>query len=432
MKHTMKLLTLSTLLFMIAALPLRAYTLRAAHETPVLDGMDTGDWTGGLIVTANGVLMKAAYDRDNLYILTQWIDASMTESIRKDQWRYLDPDWSQSGNEDRIAIMWDIGTTPQGASCENMCHPPRMYTSEGTVDLWHWKATRTNPMGYADDYFMIAIQDTVTGGETQFGDGGNNTYDGNGIGDPNPAFMASTDPNALIDFLLRDTETFHVYDPYGVMGNHTARMAVTYVDSGWQPLATVAGYVFEIPNGSRADVRAAGRYQPTNGIWTVEFMRSLKTTGPNDDTRDVQFDPGGFHNFTVALWDHSGGRNHEVDTESHRLVFGAAGIGNDRNGPGLPTSFALSQNCPNPFNPSTTIRYSVPGENTANRVVELQVFSLHGRLVRTLVRATHEPGNYAVHWDGTDDGGLKVPSGLYIYRLTVGKESLTRKMALLK
>jgi len=207
---------------------------------------------------------------------------------------------------------------------------------------------------------------------------------------------------------------------------------VAFVDSGWTPLATVAGYVLEIPDGSRADVRAAGRYEPGNGVWTVEFMRPPITTGPDDDTRDAQFDTANFYNFTVAIWDHGGGQDHVVDTEAHRLVFGPVGVGDDGSGPGIPGSFSLSQNYPNPFNPSTTIRYTVPGGGVSNRTVELQVFSLHGRLVRTLVRSTQEPGQYSVHWNGTDNGGLDVPSGLYIYRLNVGEESITRKMALLK
>ena len=216
------------------------------------------------------------------------------------------------------------------------------------------------------------------------------------------------------------------------MTSHSVKTAVAFVDSGWMTLATVSGYVLQVPTGSRADVRTAGRFTPGSSIWTIEFARALTTSGSNDATQDVQFDPANVYNFSVAIWDHAGGMDHVVDTESHRLIFETTGIGDGPAGPTVPTSVALSQNYPNPFNPSTSIRYTVPRTDEENPSVELQVFSLHGRLVRTLVRTTQAPGDYTVHWDGTDDSGYAVPSGLYIYRLTVGEASISRKMALLK
>lgn len=79
--------------------------------------------------------------------------------------------------------------------------------------------------------------------------------------------------------------------------------------------------------------------------------------------------------------------------------------------PSVPNS--LAQNIPNPFNPSTTIRYSV----SQSGPVAIRVYNAGGGLVRTLVSAPHGPGAYTVRWDGTDDGGRRLGSGVYFYRI---------------
>jgi len=86
-------------------------------------------------------------------------------------------------------------------------------------------------------------------------------------------------------------------------------------------------------------------------------------------------------------------------------------------------------NYPNPFNPTTNVAYSVPREGQ----VFLAVYDVSGRLVRTLVDApSHGAGGHTVVWDGTDERGAVVAGGVYFARLTVGTESTTSKMVLLK
>ena len=85
-------------------------------------------------------------------------------------------------------------------------------------------------------------------------------------------------------------------------------------------------------------------------------------------------------------------------------------------------------NYPNPFNPTTTIAYSIvePGNITIN------VFNTKGQLITTLVNETREAGNYTVTWDGTDSNCNQVSSGIYFYRLQSGKKVINKKMMLLK
>jgi hypothetical protein len=90
---------------------------------------------------------------------------------------------------------------------------------------------------------------------------------------------------------------------------------------------------------------------------------------------------------------------------------------------------ALEQNAPNPFNPVTTITFAVPAG--AERV-ELTVYNVAGRAVRSLVEGPLEPGTQKVVWDGRDDAGRSLASGVYFARLAAGGESVVRKMTLLK
>lgn len=89
---------------------------------------------------------------------------------------------------------------------------------------------------------------------------------------------------------------------------------------------------------------------------------------------------------------------------------------------GLP--FALGQNSPNPFRPSTTVRFTLPEA----RPVELAIFDVAGRRIRSLVSGPLGPGTHTVVWDGTSDHGERVASGVFFYRLTAGPDRAQRKM----
>ena len=100
------------------------------------------------------------------------------------------------------------------------------------------------------------------------------------------------------------------------------------------------------------------------------------------------------------------------------------GVGDDP----LPLRTALLQNAPNPFNPTTTISYTLVNRGW----VSLRVYDVRGRLVRTLVDMQKEPGTHAERWDGRSDRGEVLATGVYFYRLRAGETVLTRKAVLLK
>ena len=93
----------------------------------------------------------------------------------------------------------------------------------------------------------------------------------------------------------------------------------------------------------------------------------------------------------------------------------------------LPTEFNLAQNFPNPFNPNTTIRFSLP---TATGW-DLTIYNVSGQIVRHY-SGTSPAGSVDINWDATDKSGVQVASGVYFYKLTAGEYSSTRKMLLMK
>nr|MBN2278398.1 T9SS type A sorting domain-containing protein [candidate division Zixibacteria bacterium] len=101
----------------------------------------------------------------------------------------------------------------------------------------------------------------------------------------------------------------------------------------------------------------------------------------------------------------------------------------DNDNPGLlPAEFVLEQNYPNPFNPSTRIVFNVP---TRNRVT-ITVYNILGQNLAVLTDRTYDAGRYEVTWDSRDERGNQVPSGIYFYKMSVGSQSFSKKMILIK
>ena len=94
----------------------------------------------------------------------------------------------------------------------------------------------------------------------------------------------------------------------------------------------------------------------------------------------------------------------------------------------LPEAFALDQNYPNPFNSGTVIRFALPGSGE----IALAVFNLAGQKVTTLVHGYRDAGSHTLNWDGRDDDGRSLASGLYLYRLSTEGHVQTRKLVLLR
>jgi hypothetical protein len=108
----------------------------------------------------------------------------------------------------------------------------------------------------------------------------------------------------------------------------------------------------------------------------------------------------------------------------YRLVYDPAG----KHVTGRPTTFALYQNCPNPFNPETQIKYDLPVAGHVN----LAIYNVLGQKVRVLVDEIQDAGRKSARWDGHDENGRDVASGIYFYKIKVENFEKIRKMVLIK
>jgi hypothetical protein len=151
---------------------------------------------------------------------------------------------------------------------------------------------------------------------------------------------------------------------------------------------------------------------PSNNFgWLLLGVENAPTTAKRFDTRE----------------------NLEPASRPVLMVNYTATVGVNDNSSSRPAAFALHKNFPNPFtssafNSATTIRYELPrGEK-----VTLVIYNLLGEKIRTLVDASESAGSKQVIWNGTNDDGVKVASGIYIYRIDAGVFTATRKLAVVQ
>ncbi len=142
--------------------------------------------------------------------------------------------------------------------------------------------------------------------------------------------------------------------------------------------------------------------------WIVDYQSAVHEA----DERDNKF-----HSDTTITCD-----------SDEPILLAASEIELGSSGHSAPEQFQLAQNYPNPFNPETTIQYRVA---EASRVT-LKIYDLLGREVRTLLDDVRPVGTHSLSWDGRDDRGRLLASGVYIYRLRAGEFSDVRKMTYLK
>jgi len=128
--------------------------------------------------------------------------------------------------------------------------------------------------------------------------------------------------------------------------------------------------------------------------------------------RDCNCEPDVKYSYCVSI----------VDEAGQRVLFETETVA-------LPKKkLALYQNHPNPFNPSTSIRYYLPSPAS----VTVEVYDIAGKKIMELMRGNQETGLHSIDWHGTNSNGYAVPSGIYFYRLSSGKTSLSKKMVLIR
>lgn len=169
--------------------------------------------------------------------------------------------------------------------------------------------------------------------------------------------------------------------------------------------------------GSAAFYRSVIAYDIPTNTWAID---SLVIRGKRHWMATAEY-KGGL--YVVGGIDSTSGA---VDVVKEIVPQGTA-VGVESVNP-VPNSCFPSQNYPNPFNPITTITYQLP----ATSDVELIIYNLLGKKIRTLVLERQPAGGYHIQWNGKNEAGWQVPSGVYMYRLKAGSVIHTHKMILLR
>ncbi|MCX6138167.1 MAG: phosphodiester glycosidase family protein [Ignavibacteriales bacterium] len=223
---------------------------------------------------------------------------------------------------------------------------------------------------------------------------------------------------------------FHVEGPNAALH---AKTRVLYIDKMVTSALTVpTGFVdfkatWENPNvhmvWSVNSEISISRYVVERSIGGGAFMEiaAVKALGNTDTSYTYEFFDAPTLNVSISY------RIHQWTNDGGQELSPVLSVKSDATGvsinPGIPVEFNLSQNFPNPFNPTTTLRYAV----AASSLVDIKIFNILGQQVRTLVHANQDAGYYSVSFDGTP-----LASGVYIYRMQAGSFTAVKTMVLLK
>ena len=171
------------------------------------------------------------------------------------------------------------------------------------------------------------------------------------------------------------------------------------------------------------------------GTITVPSVVSLLFNGAAvSDTYSYSLPAFSSGTFTISLYltsptvlnDHITFTSNDANHPGQQVVFSVTTPNDDPNV--IPTVTKLEGNYPNPFNPSTTVRFALKAPSATT----IHIYNSKGQLVRTLVDENMKAGNHSVVWNGIDNSGKAVSSGIYMYRMQADGVSQTRKMMLMK
>ena len=221
-----------------------------------------------------------------------------------------------------------------------------------------------------------------------------------------------------VDFWTTDITTdvdVYIYDSFNgssLSGLLASQLDLSYTEAGYHSVLLDAPP--EITSGN--EIFAVVKY--TNASYGYPI--AVDVVGPAEPGKT-------YMSINGSTW-YDMGTDYNVDVAVRIRTVPTFAVSVEDDEDGLPDGFSLENNYPNPFNPGTTIRYSI-GYTTD---VELKVYNVLGQEIVTLVNDIKAPGDYTVRWNGLDSEGREVVSGIYFYKLETGLYSETKKMILLK
>ncbi len=207
----------------------------------------------------------------------------------------------------------------------------------------------------------------------------------------------------------------------------TANLRDGHVLLRWSTASEINNSGFEIYRSTEEE----GNYQLISSYLSNPQLRGAgnSVSTRNYEYLDVTVIPGNRYWYKLADVDNNGVRRFHgpISVSVKQLKNRITSIS-----PEIPARFTLFPNFPNPFNPSTTIRFDLPTTEEGSYPVELIVYDIRGRVVKTLFRGRLQPGHYQIVWDATGEQGTSLTSGMYLCHLKAGTFSMSQKMILMK
>jgi len=252
---------------------------------------------------------KSVYTKDEIFFRFEWPDPD--KSMQKNAWKFSGGKWDKiKANEDRLGLVFEINRIDKFATkgCAVLCHNESknekdwyyaVSSPKEKADMWHWKAVRSNPVGYTEDGYLTTnpSKEPEKGRKRDAGSGtkakSNRTKDKS-----KPAYMQDPLKSASIPGTLLVSEKVEIK-------NH----------ANFKEGDELPGYMLNaVWKDSFADVKTKGVW--ANGKWTLVMSRKLNT-GYDDD---IQFNTRKKYPFSLAVFNNSGGHN-SYNAEPLRLQF---------------------------------------------------------------------------------------------------------------
>jgi hypothetical protein len=233
------------------------------------------------------------------------------------------------------------------------------------------------------------------------------------VKDPgNPVFINSLDtPGKAYSIFVQDTLVY--------IADQTGGLRIIGVSDPANPN----------PVGSYGGTNARGVFVQDSLAYVADYywgLRVIRITDPGSPQLVGSYNTPG-HGLGV-----SAAGEHVYVTDQYSLIILTnpyySSVREIDDGETRPSDFVLFQNYPNPFNPTTTVEFLL----SRSGQVKIEIYNILGQKVRTLVDENLKAGHKAVDWDGSDDSGQEVASGIYFYRIETAEFSQSKKMLLLK
>jgi len=234
------------------------------------------------------------------------------------------------------------------------------------------------------------------------------------------AFYA--DPDTNVNTYIKLVADFDADQRFRLYNNHLDPYTFQYTFHHAFTASDVPGGIPTVDGWHKMKVEIKTLNADTTAFWCY-FDGQMLLGCPIYDTSDDRMS-GGMYGVFSFQQGYAGIPGYFDNITVNSLVSSV----DDNSGTGLPEGFSLEQNYPNPFNPETRISYHL----ATSGFISLKIYDLLGREIKTLISEDQASGSYTATWNGRDDSGNIVPSGIYLYTLNAGSIVESKKMILMK